>query len=187
MFFFLFEFLFILIDKAQSRILVCTTNPNHVHNHIPRSLPRYECFCFLKYSASALWSLGFPMDLVQRRLQISVDYTYQCNNDHMEDLEGNESVNYHIPDRPYSRQIRTLFINSVDWENHNFSGINPWSPHIRHVEVLKIIEASILTRNKEDRATGVPVDFTFHILVERSAILFEVVCMHFLVPPSICT
>ena len=71
-----------------------------------------------------------------------------------------------------------LCINGIHRENGDFSGIDPWCPDIRHVEVFKVEKTSVLTGDKQDRLSAMTVQFAFHIPTECGTVIFKILYVH---------
>ena len=69
-------------------------------------------------------------------------------------------------------------IDGVNGEHHHLPGVNEGSPGIRHVEIFKVEESTVLTGDKQHRSAGVTVDLDFHVPTQCRAVLLKVLRFH---------
>ena len=69
-------------------------------------------------------------------------------------------------------------IDGVNGEHHHLPGVNEGSPGIRHVEIFKVEESTILTGDKQHRSAGMAVDLDFHVPTQCRAVLLKVLRFH---------
>ena len=67
---------------------------------------------------------------------------------------------------------------SIYGENHNFSCVNPFCPHICHMEVFKIKKSSVLAWYKKHRSALMAVNLTFHVFAHCRTVFIIIFNIH---------
>ena len=73
-----------------------------------------------------------------------------------------------------------FLVNGVNGKYHHLPGLDPRRPHIRHIVIFKVKEATVLTGNEQHRSSPMSVGLTLHIPTKRRTVPFKILCFHIL-------